>query len=89
MALGADARDILWAVMRSGTLVIAAGLVVGLAAALAATRLIGTLLYEVSATDVRTYVAVTVVLAAIGVLSCLVPARRALRVDPIKALRAG
>ena len=89
MALGADARNILWAVTRSGARVIAAGLAVGLATALVATRLMGTLLYEVSATDARTYFAVTFVLALIGVLSCLIPARRALRVGPIKALRAG
>jgi putative ABC transport system permease protein len=88
MALGADRRDILWAVSREGALVIAAGLVAGVATALAVTRVLGSLLYEVTTTDLWTYVAVTVVLALIGVVSCLVPARRALRVDPIKALRA-
>jgi putative ABC transport system permease protein len=88
MALGAERGDILWSVTREGTLVIAAGLVVGVATALAVTRVLGSLLYEVATTDVWTYAAVTVVLALIGVVSCLVPARRALRVDPIKALRA-
>jgi putative ABC transport system permease protein len=68
--------------------VIAAGLAVGLAAALGVTRVLGTLLYETATTDLWTYGAVIVVLAAIGVVSCLIPARRALRVDPIKALRA-
>jgi putative ABC transport system permease protein len=88
MALGAERGDILWSVTREGTLVIAAGLVVGVATALAVTRVLGSLLYEVATTDVWTYAAVTVVLALIGVVSCLVPARRALRVDPIRALRA-
>jgi predicted permease len=88
MALGAERSDILWSVTREGALVIAAGLAVGVATALAVTRVLGTLLYEVATTDVWTYTAVTVVLALIGVSSCLVPARRALRVDPIKALRA-
>jgi putative ABC transport system permease protein len=88
MALGAERGHILWSVSREGALVIAAGLAVGIAAALAVTRVLGSLLYEVATTDVWTYAAVTVVLALIGVVSCLVPARRALRVDPIKALRA-
>jgi ABC-type antimicrobial peptide transport system permease subunit len=88
MALGAERSHILWSVTRDGALVIAAGLVVGVATALAVTRVLGSLLYEVATTDVWTYAAVTVVLALIGVVSCLVPARRALRVDPIKALRA-
>jgi putative ABC transport system permease protein len=88
MALGAERSHILWSVTRDGALVIAAGLVVGVATALAVTRVLGSLLYEVATTDVWTYGAVTVVLALIGVVSCLVPARRALRVDPIKALRA-
>jgi ABC-type antimicrobial peptide transport system permease subunit len=67
---------------------LAAGLVFGVAAALAVTRVLGSLLYEVTTTDVWTYAAVTALLSLIGVVSCLVPARRALRVDPIKALRA-
>jgi predicted permease len=88
MALGAERGDILWSVTRGGAAVIAAGLVLGLATALAATRVMNSLLYEVAATDVWTYVGVTVVLGSIGVLACLIPARRALRVDPIRALRA-
>jgi predicted permease len=88
MALGAERGDILWSVTREGALVIAAGLVAGIAAALAVTRVLGSLLYEVGTTDVWTYAAVTVILALIGVVSCLVPARRALRVDPVRALRA-
>jgi putative ABC transport system permease protein len=88
MALGAERSHILWSVTRDGALVIAAGLVVGLAAALGVTRVLGALLYETTTTDVWTYAIVTTVLSAIGVVSCLVPARRALRVDPIRALRA-
>jgi ABC-type antimicrobial peptide transport system permease subunit len=88
MALGAERGNILWSVTRDGAVVIAAGLAIGVATALATTRVMSSLLYEVTTTDVWTYAAVTLVLAAVGVLSCLVPARRALRVDPIKALRA-
>lgn len=88
MALGADRGHILWSVTRDGALVIAAGLGVGLAAALGVTRVLGTLLYETTTTDLWTYAAVIAILSAIGVVSCLIPARRALKVDPIKALRA-
>jgi putative ABC transport system permease protein len=88
MALGAERGHILWSVTREGALVIAAGLVVGVAGAVAVTRVLGSLLYEVTTTDLWTYAAVTALLSLIGVVSCLVPARRALRVDPIKALRA-
>jgi predicted permease len=88
MALGAERRDILWSVSREGAILIVAGLAVGIAAALAVTRVLAALLYETTTTDVWTYVAVSAVLALIGVVSCVVPARRALRVDPIKALRA-
>ena len=88
MALGAERSHILWSVTRDGVLVIVAGLGVGLATALGVTRVLGSLLYETTTTDIWTYAGVVVVLTAIGVVSCLVPARRALRVDPIKALRA-
>jgi putative ABC transport system permease protein len=88
MALGAERRDILWSVSRQGAIVIAAGLAVGIATALAVTTVLGSVLYETATTDGWTYAGVTVVLAMIGAASCLIPARRALRVDPIKALRA-
>ncbi|MFN2564511.1 MAG: ABC transporter permease [Gemmatimonadaceae bacterium] len=88
MALGAERGNILWSVTRDGALVIAAGLAIGVATALAATRVMSALLYETTTTDVWTYVGVTVLLSLIGVVSCLVPARRALLVDPIRALRA-
>ncbi|MDQ3950087.1 MAG: FtsX-like permease family protein, partial [Gemmatimonadota bacterium] len=88
VALGAERGHILWSVTREGAVVIAAGLAVGIGAALAVTRVLGSLLYEVPTTDVWTYAAVTLMLALIGVVSCLLPARRAFKVDPIKALRA-
>jgi predicted permease len=88
MALGAERSNILWSVTREGAVVIAAGLLVGLVTAVGVTRVLGSLLYETATTDIPTYVAVAFVLAAIGVGSCLIPARRALRVDPIKALRS-
>jgi ABC-type antimicrobial peptide transport system permease subunit len=62
--------------------------VVGLALALALSRVMATMLYDVSATDPATFVLVPLVLLAIAAMACYVPARRAMRVDPIVALRA-
>jgi len=87
MALGAGRRDVLGLVMRQGILLAGGGLVVGVALALGAARLLGSLLFGVSATDGVTYGAVAVVLLAVALLACLVPALRAMRVDPMKALR--
>ena len=65
----------------------ACGLALGLAGALALTRLMRTLLYEVSTTDPLTYVSLSALLLLVTLLACLVPARRATRVDPMVALR--
>jgi putative ABC transport system permease protein len=89
MALGARPRDVLRLVVGEGVRVTAAGLIVGLAVALAATRLMRSLLYDVSATDVGIYAGVTFVTAAVAVLASYVPARRAARVEPTSALREG
>lgn len=77
MALGARRRDILGLVLRQGLVLTTAGAALGLAAAFAATRLLAGFLYGVSAADPLTYAAVTALLAAVSVLACLVPARRA------------
>jgi predicted permease len=88
MALGAEAGEVGAMVLRQGVGVIAAGVLVGLAGAFAVTRLLGSLLYEVSATDPLTFVAAPLVLVAVSLLATWVPARRASRIDPLSALRA-
>jgi putative ABC transport system permease protein len=74
-------------VLSQGMRVIAIGIVIGVAAALALTRLLTSLLFEVSATDLRTFSFVAVLLGAIALLACYIPARRATKVDPLVALR--
>ncbi|HEX7090301.1 MAG TPA: ABC transporter permease [Longimicrobiales bacterium] len=87
MALGADRGDVLRMVLREEGGVIAAGLALGLAGAYAATRLLARSLYQVSATDPATFAAVSLLLGAVALLACWLPARRAARVDAVRALR--
>jgi putative ABC transport system permease protein len=87
MALGARSRDILRAVLGQGLRLTSIGLALGLPGALAATRIIRSLLYEVSPTDPLTFVSVAVLLAGVALLASYVPARRAARIDPMVALR--
>ena len=87
MALGAQRQDVLGLVLKQGAIVIASGLVVGLLAAFALTRLMSSLLYHVRATDPPTFVVVVVGLAAVAMLASYIPARRATKVDPTVALR--
>jgi putative ABC transport system permease protein len=87
MALGARPAHVLRLVMGEAALVAAVGGAVGLVVALLVTRLMGALLYGVAATDPVTFAAVGVVLAAVALLATYVPARRAVRVDPLSALR--
>ncbi|HEX6964630.1 MAG TPA: ABC transporter permease [Gemmatimonadaceae bacterium] len=88
MALGAQPAHVLSLVVRQGAVLTLAGLVIGVAGALGAARLITHLLFGVSATDPITFVGVAVVLAAVAALASYLPARRATKVDPIIALRA-
>ena len=88
MALGAERMDILQLVLGKGLLLTVAGLIVGLAASLAASRLVGSLLYDISAWDPVTFVLVPLLLFAVAMLACYVPARRATRVNPMEALRS-
>jgi len=86
MALGAQPLDILGMIFREGFLIVAVGLAVGIAGALAAGRVVGSFL-TVSAHDPVTYIFVTGVLAVVALAACFIPARRAMRVDPMVALR--
>jgi len=87
MALGASIRNIMLLVMRRGLWQIVAGLVLGLAAAFPAARLMASLPIGVSPTDPEVFIAVAAVLAAVGLIACWLPARRASRLDPVKAIR--
>ncbi len=87
MALGAGRRDVLRLVLGEGLLLIGVGLIVGILATLAVTRLMAGLLYGVSATDPLTLIAIPIILAGVALGACFVPARRATRVDPMVALR--
>jgi ABC-type antimicrobial peptide transport system permease subunit len=87
MALGAQPRDVLRLVLRQGMTLTFAGLVVGIAGALAVTRVMADMLYGVTATDAVTFVSVGALLIVVAFLACYVPARRATKVDPLIALR--
>jgi putative ABC transport system permease protein len=86
MALGAQRSDVLGLVIRQGMTVSVIGLIVGLAGAFALTRVIGNLLYGVTATDPGTFVVIPLLLLFVALLACYLPARRAAKLDPIKAL---
>jgi putative ABC transport system permease protein len=88
MALGAERDQILRMVLRHGTLMAVAGVALGLLAALALARLITSLLFQTSAADPPTFSLVPMVLIAVALLACYLPARRATRVDPLVALRS-
>lgn len=88
VALGARSGDIMRLVVGQGARLIVIGLALGLAGAVALTRLLATLLFEVTATDPLTYAGVAIVLAATAMAACQIPAWRATRVDPLTALRA-
>jgi ABC-type antimicrobial peptide transport system permease subunit len=87
VALGAQREDILRMVIAQGSGAVLFGIAAGLAAALALTRVMATLLYGVKPTDVVTFASVAIALALIALAACVIPARRATRVDPIIALR--
>jgi putative ABC transport system permease protein len=86
-ALGAQRLEIVRLVVAQGARLVAAGIVLGLAGAFGLTRLLSTMLFEVGATDMATYAIVSIAMAALALLACAVPARRAARVDPVTALR--
>jgi putative ABC transport system permease protein len=87
MALGAERMDVLRLILKEGLLLAGIGVVAGLAGALALTRLMRSSLFGVSPTDPVTFAGVAMLLVAVGMAGCLVPAQRAMRVDPLVALR--
>lgn len=87
MALGAQRRDVLKLVLTSAMSLVLIGTVIGVVGAYALTRVMSHLLFEVTATDLATFVVVPLVLLTVALLACLIPARRATKVDPLVALR--
>jgi putative ABC transport system permease protein len=87
LALGAEPRTVAGIIVRQGALVALAGIIVGLAAAWAGSRLIASLLYGVSPRDPGIFAATTILLSGIALLACWLPARRAARLSPLEALR--
>jgi putative ABC transport system permease protein len=87
MALGAARNDVLRMVLRQGLTLVAIGAIIGAAGALAATRVIASELYGVTPTDPWTFSASIILMLLVGCAACWIPARRAMRVDPVIALR--
>src|SRR3989449_9307173 len=87
MALGATARDLRRMVMGRGLAVASAGALLGVLGALLANRLLAAMLYEVTPADPATLTTVAALLLAVGLVACYVPARQAMQVDPMAALR--
>lgn len=87
MAIGAQRIDVMKLFMREGLKLVLGGIVIGLAGAFALTRLMASLLFGVSPTDATTFALVAIILLAVALLACYIPARRATKVDPLVALR--
>ena len=87
MALGAKRRDVLKLVVRQGMTLVVVGVAIGVAGAIALTRVMSTLLFGVTAKDPLTFVAVAGLLTFVAFVACYLPARRATKVDPLVALR--
>jgi len=88
MALGATARDVGRLIVRQGLKLVLSGIVIGVLSALALQRVIGKLLFGISATDPLTFTVIALLLIGVALLTCWIPARRATKVDPLTALRS-
>jgi predicted permease len=87
MALGAEGRQVSWLILRRGLIQLALGLTIGLAGASLASQALSGLIVQISPTDPTTFITITGLLTAIAIAACLIPARRATRLDPLVALR--
>lgn len=87
MALGAQARDVLKLVLNQGLRLTAMGILIGIVVAFMLTRFMSSMVYGVGTTDILTFVALPAILATVALAACLIPARRAVKIDPIVALR--
>jgi putative ABC transport system permease protein len=87
LAIGAQPRQVLLLVLKQGLWLTVLGVVIGLGAAFALTRLLSGLLFGVQAVDVSTFTTISLLLVAVSLLACYLPARRAMRIDPLQALR--
>ena len=88
IALGAKSRDVLSMVLVEGFWLLAVGSLLGIASAMLATRILRTLLYSTSTTDLLSFVSTSLIVCGVTLLACYIPARRAAKVDPLIALRA-
>jgi putative ABC transport system permease protein len=88
VALGADRHQVFWLIIGQGARMVLAGVVLGVAATFALARVVGRLLYGVTATDPPTLMTVSAVLGLVAFLACALPARRPLQLDPTSALRS-
>src|SRR4029079_2095159 len=87
LAIGAQPRQVLLLILKQGFWLTMVGVVLGLAAAFALTRLLSGLLFGVAAVDVTTFATISLFLVIVSLLACYLPARRAMRIDPLSALR--
>jgi putative ABC transport system permease protein len=88
VALGAQTRDVVWLVLRRAIIMVSAGMAIGIAGALAVTRLMAGLLYEVRPTDGLAFIGAAAALSLLALAASLAPVWRATHVDPLMALRA-
>jgi ABC-type antimicrobial peptide transport system permease subunit len=86
MALGAQPRQVSWLILRGGLGQLAIGLTLGLLGAWSVTSVLQSLLVQTAPTDPVTFAAITALLSTVTLVACLIPARRATRLDPLKAL---
>lgn len=87
LALGAESRNVFLLVVRDGMLLVGVGVMIGLTGGLAGARSLASFLYGVPTSDLPTFAAMTIILTAVALVACVIPARRAMRVNPITALR--